>query len=73
MQTFFQGIVLNRFSLYMLMADVVNRIHVISDCSGSDIASQLRTMFQDRVVTDFTDVSDAALTLYHLAKSVAHL
>ena len=54
--------------LTMLMSGVVYRIHVISDCSSSVIVSQLRTMFRDRVVTDFTDISDAALTLYHLAK-----
>jgi len=44
------------------------RIHVISDCSSSDIVSQLRHQFRDTVVADFSDVSDAALKIYHLAK-----
>jgi len=49
------------------------RIHVISDCRGSEIVSPLSDTFHDTVVTDFSEIADAALKIHHLAKSVACL
>jgi len=44
------------------------RIHVMSDCGSSDAVSQLRNTFRDAFVADFSDIADAALRIYHLAK-----
>jgi len=46
-----------------------SRIHVISDCISCDVVNELRRTFHhDRVVSDFTDISDAVLRFYHLSQ-----
>jgi len=50
------------------------RIHVISDCIDCDVVNELRhTFHHDRVVSDFTDISDAVLRFYHLSQWVSRL
>jgi len=47
---------------------LLSRIHVISDCTNCDVVNHLRDLFHDRIVADFTDISDAALRFHHLSQ-----